>query len=424
MTSSTHRRRAEQFAAVIERDPPSDGAMDAEFTEFTELRDLVTSLRNHDDVAPRAEFAGDLRVRLLTEARTVLAESSQRAKLLLPVRRKGPRVRRLVAAASVVVFTGGTATMAAAAQNSIPGEALYPVKRGIERADVWLSSSEAGKGSDLLAQANARLSEVEGLLASDSTGSGTQVPGTLSDFTEEAHAGAALLLDSFEDTQGAESVRTVRFFAAESMSTLVRLVERVPAQAEDELATAAVALQEIDAQAATVCASCLAVPPVAVPEIILARVEFNRVLEAAMMSGPDDSLPVAVPEGAVDPARVAARSESDDSLTRAPRPERLATGEPQPTPAPTQAPTQAPTPAPIPAPTGVATEAPPNTALPEPEPLTPPQPPATEETVPEADPDPSNIIDEQSELGREATRELGETTSSVESDVDDTDPLP
>ena len=48
----------------------------------------------------------------------------------------------LVAAASsaVAVLLGGSAGMAAAAQNALPGEALYPVKRGIESAQLQLVS--------------------------------------------------------------------------------------------------------------------------------------------------------------------------------------------------------------------------------------------------------------------------------------------
>ena len=34
---------------------------------------------------------------------------------------------------------GGTAGMASAAQESLPGQALYPVKRGLEKAAVTLS---------------------------------------------------------------------------------------------------------------------------------------------------------------------------------------------------------------------------------------------------------------------------------------------
>ena len=105
------------------------------------------------------------------------------APLTLPVRQRGPRERRLVAAASVVVLFGGTASMAAAAQQALPGEALYPIKRGLEQAEAGLSVSTAGKGQDLLRQANDRLGEVEDLLATGSLTAAPQVPGTLEDFT-------------------------------------------------------------------------------------------------------------------------------------------------------------------------------------------------------------------------------------------------
>ena len=56
-----------------------------------------------------------------------------------PVRTRGKRERRLVAVASAAVLLGGTAGMATAAQNALPGEALYPIKRGIEKAEAGLS---------------------------------------------------------------------------------------------------------------------------------------------------------------------------------------------------------------------------------------------------------------------------------------------
>ena len=56
--------------------------------------------------------------------------------------------------------------MAAAAQGALPGEALYPIKRGIEQAQAGLSMTSAGRGRDLLDQADDRLGEVQGLLAS------------------------------------------------------------------------------------------------------------------------------------------------------------------------------------------------------------------------------------------------------------------
>ena len=217
------RRRAEEFAAVV------DGSADNRTQrneEFTTLLGLVASLRDQAAAEPRAEFAADLRSRLMLEAEVALTPET--ATLRLPARQRGRRERRLVAAASAFVLIGGTTTMAAAAQSALPGDALYPIKRGLERAEVGLSMSSAGKGKDLLSQASDRLVEVEGLLGADSIGSGPQVPETLAAFSSSASEGAALLFESFRETGDPDSIVAVRSFTTEGIATLESLAGTVP----------------------------------------------------------------------------------------------------------------------------------------------------------------------------------------------------
>ena len=184
------RRRAEQFAAAVDghvRDVPPD---------LQPLVSVAVALRTQEQDSPavlRADFAADLRARLMAEAEHSLVPG---APLVLPVRERGPRERRMAVAASVAVLLGGSAGMAAAAQSALPGEALYPIKRGIEQAEAGLSVSTAGRGQDLLHQADGRLAEVEGLLAGSPTAA-PQVPGTLEDFINQAQQGADLLLASY-----------------------------------------------------------------------------------------------------------------------------------------------------------------------------------------------------------------------------------
>jgi len=234
----------------------------------------------------------------MVEAEHVLTAES--ARLALPVRTRGPRDRRLVAAASAVVFIGGTAGMAAASHNALPGEALYPIKRGIERAEAGLSMSQAGKGRDLLSQATRRLDEVQGLLGKDSLESNPQVPQTLDEFSRQATEGAGLLLDSFQETRDPSLVSQVRTFAAEGIVVLERLAENVEPGAQDELAKAALALGDIDKQAAALCSTCATdLPALQIPNLIHARGEVDRALSLVPPTGLDNSHPVVVPEGTV-----------------------------------------------------------------------------------------------------------------------------
>ncbi len=269
------RRRAEEFAAAVDgRDSNPTG----------ELRDLVgvaSALRSYDSLAqarPRDDFASDLRARLMAEAEHVLVPSS--APLTLPVRQRGPRERRLAAAASVVVLVGGTAGMAAAAQQALPGEALYPIKRGLEHAEAGLSLSTAGKGQDLLNQANDRLGEVETLLSSGSLTATPQIPGTLEDFTRQAQQGSDLLMASFEETQDPQTIVSVREFTAHGITLLQDLARTAPPEAQDELAAAALALGDIDRNASDLCGSCAGdLPALEVPGIFLAAAEVDRALQ-------------------------------------------------------------------------------------------------------------------------------------------------
>jgi hypothetical protein len=172
--------------------------------------------------------------------------------------------------------------MAVAAQQALPGEALYPIKRGLERAEAGLSVSTAGKGQDLLRQANDRLGEVEELLTAGSLTAAPQVPGTLQDFTQQAQEGSGLLMASFEETQDPQTIVSVREFTAHGITLLQDLARTAPPEAQDELASAALTLGEIDREASALCDSCAAgLPALRVPGIFLASAEVDRALAVA-----------------------------------------------------------------------------------------------------------------------------------------------
>ena len=287
----TARRRAEEFAAAVDGDGQKSAGL---APGISELVQVVALLQAHESATPRADFAGDLRSRLMTEAETALHPES--ATLLLPVRTRGPRERRLVAAASAVVLLGGTASMAAAAQDALPGDLLYPIKRGIEVAEARLSLTPAGRGHDLLHQATDRLTEVDGLVSADSVTSTPQVPDTLTKFTVQASDGSRLLLDSFQETRDPESVTAVRSFAADAINTLEQLVDEVPADAQDELTAAALALRDIDDQASALCSTCGSGSTLEIPGIFLARAEVDRAMQSVATRELNNSHPVVVPK--------------------------------------------------------------------------------------------------------------------------------
>lgn len=284
------KKRAEEFAAAVDgRSPRSTGN-----TELAELADLVGALRSVQAPAPRPEFTASLRERLLAEAETTL---QQNAALTLPPRRKGARERRLVVAASAFVLVGGSAGMAAAAQGALPGDTLYPIKRGLERAQADLSTSDSSKGQHLLDQADDRLVEVRSLLAESPDS--PQVQDTLRDFTAQATEGADLLLSSFEDDRDPADVLALREFAAEGLRTLQSIAATAPAGVLVQLTYAAQVLASIDESASAACSTCAAgLPDLQIPASFRVPLDVAAALERAADADLNNTHPAATQQPA------------------------------------------------------------------------------------------------------------------------------
>jgi Domain of unknown function (DUF5667) len=303
------RRRAEELASRVDAGDRAVRPLPRRpDPEMERLVDLVASLRvsaaQPEHVAlvtPREEFVSELRSRLVTEAAEVL--TPQTAVLTLPTRRHGKRERRLVAVASAAVLLGGTAGVAAAAQSALPGQALYPLKRGIEQAQTSLSPGAAGKGHALLDQASGRLDEVQGLLAESSATGTPEVPLTLTEFTDQAKQGSDLLLASYQADRDPTSVAAVRSFASKGLESLQALAQDAPTQAQDELRAAALTLRDIDRRASDLCAACSPLPSLQVPRMFLVSADADRALRQARAlesrAPLDNSHPVVVPKAAV-----------------------------------------------------------------------------------------------------------------------------
>ncbi len=299
------RQRAEEFAALV------DGAVsplrevkpghDRHDMEVDRLVGIVTVIRREAAENPLANpsesFSSALRERLMTEAEVVL--SPRKAVLTLPPRTRGKRERRLVAVASAAVVFAGTAGMAAAAQNSLPGEALYPIKRGIESAQVGLATSPSSRGHHLLDQAGDRLVEVQGLVAAGQTTGGPRIPGTLDEFSSQARQGADLLLNSYADTKDPKTVATVRAFAARDLTILQGLAQTAPPEAQQSLQQAATALAAIDSRATEACPTCSGLPTLRVPKAFLVNTDVDRALKAIDSAHLNNDHPVVASRDAI-----------------------------------------------------------------------------------------------------------------------------
>lgn len=275
------RRRAEQFAAAVEARTPTDEVP----ADLRELVSVVGAVRELEPPAPRPEFALSLREQLMAEAQTALTPASP---LALPARRRA-RERRLTAAAAVFTLVGGTAGMAAAAQDALPGDALYPIKRGIEDARLSVQSDADSRGRSYLEQASSRLEEADRLVQDDA--SSLAVADTVDSFVVQAVAGADLLLAAYADEGAPEDVDDLRAFAAGALTQVRELAESAPADIQDELARAAVVLQRIDQQAAATCEECSDRPSLEMPVLMAQAAEISRAMEAVRTENPNNDHP-------------------------------------------------------------------------------------------------------------------------------------
>ncbi|MBV9830517.1 MAG: hypothetical protein JOZ82_02905 [Marmoricola sp.] len=240
-------RAAEEFDSVL------DGRASVAVAErYAGLAATAQVLRDQPEVMPRAEFVADLRERLMAAAATEMVPAA-------PVVRRAPstsrRNRRLGTVAAALVIVGGSAGMAAAASGALPGEPLYPVKRGIEQVTIAAHVGDASKGSALLGQADTRLGEVQRMLASGHADPAL-VTATTQDFESSANAGAEKLFSAYQSGGSSADITTVRDFTSSAMSQVGSMAGGADPSQAGALRDAADTLADIDHQAATLCASC------------------------------------------------------------------------------------------------------------------------------------------------------------------------
>jgi hypothetical protein len=281
------RRRAEEFAALVESRSaggPGDARCD-------DLLRLVGTLRETSAPAPRPEFVADLRARLMTAADTALVPAdatpapNETQRLTLPARRPA-RERRLAAAVGGLALVGATTSMAMAAQDALPGDMLYPVKRAMENVRTGIAIGEGDKGVTLLANATGRLDEV-GALSEDASGTdAVTIADTLGVFTDEASEASDLLLADYAQSGDSASISELRDFTGDSLGQLAALEPQVPDAARDELVGAARLLVRIDAAAQEACPVCAGSGITEIPRIFAPASARFRVPEGSVEAKP------------------------------------------------------------------------------------------------------------------------------------------
>jgi len=296
---------ADRFAELIEARPPASPAAtdrradrsDYHAGETGELVALVSALRELDfEIALNEMTRGRQRQRLVAMAavRTIEATGSVHAgrhramhaedgaapvgalaALVARVRQaqSGRRVIAAVAGLSVVVAVLGV--LALPAQNAIPGDTLYALKRGTEQARLALTGGEQNQGEVLLGYASTRLDELDHLLDEPvglaATGSGTQAAGgepvaellvdTMETMDWQTTAGTSAMTTAAVDDAEVEILSFVGEWGIAQFQTLDDLSARMPEPARERAEASKELLEEIvqrlDGLAQTIDCDCL-----------------------------------------------------------------------------------------------------------------------------------------------------------------------
>ncbi len=221
----------EQLAALLDGEDVPDAP-----SSLGALADLATAVHDHADLmAPTAEFRTSLRAELVAAAaappglveRARTAWANRTAQL-----RTSARVAVATMTASSLI---GSAGVAVAAQQALPGEFLYELKSLTEDARMVLAVDGVAEARLHLAFARERLEELRattGQLDSD------QVAALLAEMDAHSEAGASVLLDGV--AFGTADTAEVRRFTAQQRDGLVSMLNDLPLLAwpvaEDSLA--------------------------------------------------------------------------------------------------------------------------------------------------------------------------------------------
>lgn len=284
------------------------------------------------DIEPTERFTADLRARLMTEAAEVLvaggAPSSTSARVASDTARShSPRRRRLAGLAAAIVAGTATVGLVSSSASAVPGDVLYPLKRGVESVQLAVHRDDGGRGQTQLDQASERLLEAWTL---DSTGRDDRVAEALEAFSEQATAGSAALFEAYGAEGDAGRIDAVNTFATGSSKTIVNMSDDLPPDAQAALDQATDTVLGLAERAGALCTSCAAVDLGS----LLAAVE-EAVDSAPRPSGDDQTDDSSSDDGSSDesPAPQQTRAPSQPAAP-APTaaPSRGATSAPAPTP--------------------------------------------------------------------------------------------
>lgn len=247
--------------------------------EVSELIRTAELLCRSAVAEPAAQFRTDLRARLMIEAADVLVVDPAPAHAdptphVPAATRTHPVRRRLAGLTAAAVAAVGSVGMITTSATAVPGDVLYPVKRGVESVQLALHRGDTSRGEFQLNQARERLAEAWWL---DSNDKDARVADVLETFSDQATEGSTSLFTAYDNNSVTAAIDTVNDFAADATVTLAALSDDLPADAQAALDLAARTVTSLASQASTLCSACA---PADISALIAA-------VDAAVGSTPD-----------------------------------------------------------------------------------------------------------------------------------------
>ncbi|MEV7420423.1 DUF5667 domain-containing protein [Streptomyces sp. NPDC089919] len=263
-------RRANAFAQALEDQPPADPAETAAeqpdaLADPAEPADYdrMLALANVLGALPRPQLDPEVkmvqRAQLVAAMETMVMEGTAGAGVPgdphVPEQRTGrgahratqlrklrPRSRwsKGIAAGglTVGVAAGAFSGVAAASTDALPGDSLYPVKRGMEDLRLGMADGNSDRGELYLDQASTRLHEARRLMERDKAGSLDheslgEIRRALSGMKHDAEEGHRLLHAEYERDGSLGPIQALSSFSRSHRDAWGKLRERLPAQLTD-----------------------------------------------------------------------------------------------------------------------------------------------------------------------------------------------
>ncbi|MET9964006.1 DUF5667 domain-containing protein [Streptomyces sp. NPDC006326] len=139
---------------------------------------------------------------------------------------------------TVGVAAGAFSGVAAASTDALPGDSLYPIKRGMEDLKLGMADEDADRGELYLDQASNRLSEARRLMERGRTGvldheSLGAIRRALAGMSHDAAEGHRLLQAAYERDGSLGPIQTLSTFSRSHRDAWGRLRQKLPAQLTD-----------------------------------------------------------------------------------------------------------------------------------------------------------------------------------------------